>query len=152
MKKFKIIFPIVLFAAIIINGCKEENPIEPGEHVEAEGLRVYQSGVKVFEYYRGVFTSGYDTLFAIKDSLSEDFRVKLLDENMYEFISDDDDEKFSAVITDTTIVTFYQHSGEEGEFEFHLRGKKTGQTMMKFQLLHNDHADFTTPLFPAVVK
>lgn len=152
MKKIKIIFPIVLFAALIMNGCKEENPVEPGDHVEAEGLRLYQSGVKVFEYYRGVFLAGYDTVFAIKDSLSEDFRVKLLDENKNEFTPEDDDEKLGAAITDTTIVAFYQHPGEEGKFEFHLRGKKTGRTTMKLQVLHNDHADFTTPLFPVVVK
>lgn len=152
MKKIKIIFPIILFAAIIINGCKEENPIDPGEHIEAEGLRLYQSGVKVFEYYQGVFTAGFDTVYAIKDSLTEDFHVKFLDDKKNEFTPTDDDEKFGTVITDTTIVTFYQHPGEEGEFEFHLRGKKNGQTSIKLQVIHNDHADFTTPLFPVVVR
>lgn len=152
MRNIKFLLPLFFVAALVLNGCEEENPVDPGEHVEAEGLRLYQSGVKVFEYFQGTFTAGFDTVLALKDSLSEDFRVKLLDENKNEFTPEDDDEKLGAAITDTTIVTFYQHPGEEGEFEFHLRGKKIGVTTMKLQVIHNDHADFTTPLFPVKVR
>lgn len=153
MKIHHFIYVFVIGILFIVNGCKEDNPVNPPEdHIDAEGLRLYQSGVKVLEYWQGTLTAGLDTLYAPLNNLSENFNVKFLDNKKSEFKPDDDHYKFGAVVSDTTVVTFYQHPGEEGSFEFHLYGKKEKITTIKLQLLHGGHADFSTKFIPVVVR
>ena len=50
------------------------------------------------------------------------------------------------------MVEVWQHPGEEGGYEFHLRGKKSGETTIEFKVNHDGHADFTSGDVKIVVQ
>ena len=50
------------------------------------------------------------------------------------------------------MLEVWQHEGEEGGFEFHLRGLKIGVTEIEFFILHNGHSDYRSGLFPVVIE
>lgn len=140
---------IVLVLAILTLSCKDD-PIEPAmEHFEAEGLVLYQSGIKVAEIFRG---ETQDTLFAVVGQLSDHYEVKFYNGNKQELNPPDYSiQPFAWEIQDTNLVRVWQHPGEEGSYEFHLEGKQTGSTQIEFFIMHEGHADFRSGKFPLII-
>ena len=129
----------------------EEDPVTPQEdHFEAIGMVFYTSGIEVARIQRGETS---DTLFALKDTLSDHFEVMYFDkeENIVDPPSEDH-ASLSWQIDDQTIVEVWQHEGEEGAFEFHLKGLNIGETEIEFFIMHNDHSDYRSGKIPVKVK
>ena len=134
----------------ILSACSEDDPVTPPtDHEEAIGMVLYSSGVKVFSILRGVTT---DTLRAETNVLSDHYEVRFYDEDENVFEADAEHHSLSWAIADTTIVQVVQEAGEEGAFEFHLRGKTQGKTTIEFFILHEGHSDFRTGSIPVVVR
>lgn len=130
----------VVVLSFLVISCSDD-PVTPQEdHFEAEGIVFLQSGIKIAEIFRGVTT---DTLFAPAGSMTSGIDVKFYNSTMQ--ILDppsNPDIKFSWEIIDSSIVSVWQHPGEEGDFEFHLNGLTVGSTQVEFFIMHDNHADF----------
>lgn len=141
-------FAIITFSFLIVS-CKDD-PLEPDmDHFEAEGLVLYQSGIKVAEIFRGTTT---DTLQAVVNQTSSHFEVKFYNSNKQELDPPDHTKQpFAWEIQDTSLVGVWQHPGEEGSYEFHLVGKQPGLTQIEFFIMHEGHADFRSGKFPVKI-
>lgn len=145
---------IFLFVSLFFfNGCKDEHdPLSPHEdHFEAIGMLVYDaSGKQVAKILRGVTA---DTLKGIVGATSDHFTVKFYNEQ--EKVVDapkDPDLKFNFVVEDKSVSTIWQHPGEEGGFEFHIKGIKAGKTHVEFFIEHEGHNDYRTGKMPLQIK
>ncbi len=141
---------LLLMAALFIGSCSDD-PLSPQtEHFEAIGMYISSSGIKVVSILRGETS---DT-FYVPIGLTEDhYEAQFYDED--ENIIDppvDEDSYLSWAIDDESVVEVWQHEGEEGEFEFHLRGLEEGQTMIEFFVMHVDHSDYRSGKIPVVVS
>ncbi len=154
----KLIIYSVLAALLILTiGCSDDdNPLKPQEeHFDAVGLIIYQSGATILDYFAPDYAPGTeeidDTLF-VSLGLNPHWEVKFYDEekNIID-PPDDEDKHFGAEFADAGVAELWWHEGEEGEFDFHIKGLTAGSTTVEFQVLHVDHADFTTLPIPMVV-
>lgn len=156
MFKSSIRFLLSVLLSIIIlhfNGCqKDDNPLAPEEdHFDAIGMLIYDaSGKQVAKILRGVTS---DTLNAESGKISDHFTVKFYN-GEEKIVNPPASEhlKFTAKIDDETVAKFWQHPGEEGEFEFHIDGVKKGKTLIEFFIQHEGHNDFRTGKIPLQIK
>lgn len=138
MKKVSILFLSLLFTI----SCSDNNPTEPEDHFQPEGW-VFINGAsqRFMQIFQGKFSVGSDTLFTVPNGENTDhISIKFLDSKGIEIDPPTDkDKKLSWDIMDTTIVWLERHDDEE--WEFHLEGKKTGETEIQFYIMHNGHSD-----------
>ncbi|MFN3871952.1 MAG: hypothetical protein ACK4R9_03015 [Ignavibacterium sp.] len=148
-RKIIVFFFTLTTLTLFLSSCKDD-PLEPDmDHFEAEGLVLYQSGIKVAEIFRGVTQ---DTLFAVEGQRTSHFEVKFYNANKQELDPPDHTKQpFAWEIQDTSIVGTWQHPGEEGSYEFHLEGKRVGVTQIEFFIMHEGHADFRSGKIPVKV-
>lgn len=141
---------ILLTITITFFSCKDDDPITPAEdHFEAIGMVFYTSGIEIGRILRGQTS---DTLEAPEGGLSEHIDIKFFDEN--ENIIDPPDNKnktLSWEIGNSQIADIWQHEGEEGSFEFHLKGLKQGKTTIEFFILHEGHSDYRSGKIPVKI-
>ena len=142
-----IVIPVVV-ALILSSGCGEDSspPVTPDDHLKAIGMVFESSGIRIASILRG--ETG-DTLRAVLDSLGDAITVRFYDEN--EAIVNPPtgaESSLSWEIEDPAIVEVWQHEGEAGSFEFHLRGLKSGTTHIEYFVLHGDHRDFRSGKIP----
>lgn len=141
----------LIASGIFLQSCDESDPVsDQMDHFEAVGLRIYSSGALVLEYYKGTVN---DTLFAPVGGIGDHMEVKFLKDGKAEVDPpSDSDKSFAFEIENTSMLEIYQHPGEEGGYEFHLKGLQQGDTRMKFKILHNGHPDFTTDWIPVHIE
>lgn len=153
MFSFKYIY-ILIFTVIsfLFISCKDDdsNPLNSQEdHYEAEGMVFYTSGIKLAEIFQGVTT---DTLTAPAGGLGDHIDIKFYDGN--KTVMDppsDEDHSLSWEISNTSLLSVFQHDGEEGSFEFHLKGLAEGTTNIEFFIKHEDHNDFRSGKIPVKI-
>jgi len=139
--KYFYVLIIVLVSSFIFNACSEDDPLPAQEdHFAAQGMVFYDSGIKVAEIFQGVSD---DTLFAPKGGLTGHIEIKFYNSSKQEINPPDPaKQSLSWEITNPAMVEVWQHSGEEGHFEFHLKGLSEGVTQIEFFVMHEGHADF----------
>lgn len=140
----------LIVTLLTLNSCSKDDPLSPADdHFEAEGMVFYESGIKIVEIFRGVTQ---DTFFVSANSKTAGIEAKFLNPERKEIDPPDYKEKPLAwEIQDTSIVSVWQHDGEEGSYEFHLAGKKHGTTQIEFFILHEGHPDFRSGKIPVKV-
>ena len=173
---------LFLFALIgmlpFLGGCGEdENPIHDHDsepiHADADGLILKVEGVEVYRQYQGTQTGGItlnenDEIEVQVTFLNPDEEEIHLHEIAGEEGEEDehehsDEEAFSLAISeyDSDIIEVHlsdedEHHDEdehdEDELSFEVVGLKAGETTIKLQLLHGDHADFTALPIPVTVQ
>lgn len=142
---------LLVFSIFIIIACDNgTDSNDDTEHARAVGLVIYSSGTTVVDYERDEAVSGQ--LEVPAGERSDHFDIKFIDEDGDEFEPEDDHYKLDWSIGDTSLVAIWQHEDEAGGWEFHLDGKKAGETTIRFKVMHDDHADFTSKLVPVVVS
>lgn len=144
MSKLKLFtFFIIAIAAIITGGCSEEDPIAPGTHFNPYGIVFRDEAKTVFmKIFEGVADPAKNTEFtAPLGDISEGFTASFLDSEGKE-TAPPEGKVFAFVIDDPSVAEVWQHEGEEGDYEFHLRGLKEGETFIEFKVMHNDHSDY----------
>ncbi|HSL90823.1 MAG TPA: hypothetical protein VK870_16085 [Ignavibacteriaceae bacterium] len=140
----------IFLLLFLLVSCSDD-PVTPQEdHFEAEGIVFLQSGIKIAEIFRGVTT---DTLFAPEGALSAGIDVKFYNSNK-EMIDAPDpvEQSFAWQIDNPALVEVWQHPGEEGGYEFHLRGLADGTTQIEFFIMHEGHADFRSGKITVAVE
>ena len=130
-------------------------PVHVGEEFEAEGLVIIESGVRFFRYFQGEIDSGDGRVSELTApiGMTPHWRIMFLDEHGDEIDPPDDPEfTFGWTIADTDVVEVVQDEGDEGSFEFHLRGLHEGETTIVLKVDHDGHTDFSTQPIPVHVE
>ena len=143
--------------AVILAGCGKDDPLTPQEeHYEAEGLVLIDSGHRFFRYFQGKIDSDdgrVDVLEVPHGQLSSHWSIRFLDEDGNEMAPPSGEgHTFTWEIADSSITEVFQDEGDEGKFDFLLRGLEAGETTIKLQISHEGHVDFTTPPIPVRVE
>ncbi len=147
--KFMVLTSILTFLLAV--SCSESTDPngEDDDHARGIGIRITSSGQTVVEYEGNGELSG--SLSVAEGEISVPYIFMLIDEDGDAYTPEEDHHELRFEIADTTVTTIWQHEGEEGGFEFHLRGKKQGQTSIVFSVYHEDHSDFVSREIPAQV-
>lgn len=152
LRKSVNIFINVLIAVFLLSACDSDDPIQPhDDHFEAVGTIIYDAtGAVAVSILRGVTN---DTLFVEAGQLSDHLTVKFYDDNEAVINPPDNEDHYLGFeIGDPSIAETYQHPGEEGGYEFHLRGLKSGSTKIELFIYHVDHRDYRSGQIPVIVK
>lgn len=150
LKTIKYLSILFSFAGILFySGCNEDDPIPAEEHFEAIGVYLHDSGIEIASILRGVTD---DTLVAPAGGLSGSLNVQFYNENEEIINPPTGGQTLGFEVGDTSIAGIFQHPGEEGGFEFHLRGKQAGVTYVELFVLHEGHSDFRSGQIPVRVE
>ncbi len=126
------------------------NPAEDDheeEHAEAEGLVLVLGGEEVVRVEEAEVTG---SLTVGAGETTSDITVEFIDHDGDEIHAEDLDSEFSlgVEIRGSEIVTV----AYTDRWTFTLEGGDAGDTVIRVQLLHDGHADFTTPDISVTVE
>lgn len=133
------------FALFAIAGCTD-NPVTPEEHAEPVGLVVFEGQTEIVRVEESVVTGAFDLL---NGAVSPLYTLQFIDEEGDLFVPDDPDFAPDAIVADATVVEVVR--GDPADWDFRLRGLKTGTTSIRLVILHGGHEDFTSPEIPVTV-
>jgi|GEM_PF-2900181 len=118
------------------------------EHPEAEGLRLVHDG-DTLVWVDGSTVTGEIELH--HEETSEEIDVWFIDDHGDLFQPDDPDEVWlTGSIADTTIANFA--SLDSAAFGFTLEGIEEGMTELTLSIVHDGHADYTSPAIEVHVE
>ncbi len=140
----------VLAAAFV--SCSDNPADTPsGDHIEAFGLVIYNSGEEIVRYQNGVVTGEIEVAAGEDTPL---LSVRFLDENGAIIGTDkvSGSEHSLKWAVGNTDVAEVEHHDDDGKWNLHISGKQEGETTLKIILNHNDHADFTSKEIPVHVQ
>ena len=154
MKTIKSLFALFLLAGFL-TAC-EDNPVEDDhdEHAlsDVHRLVLMMNGAEIVIIEDNALAGGDPGYIAV-DAGEESPLISL------EAFAEDGDEihldelgdeySLQAEDLDEAIAEFEQHDGER--WSFHIHGESADTTQLELNLLHDDHADFTTPLIDVIV-
>ena len=148
-KRFVFIF-LSIISLTAFSACdKNDDPVtSQEEHFEAIGMIFRTSGIKVAQILRGVTT---DTLKGPEGAIGDALDITFFNPNESE-IAPPSNPSLAWEIEDPTIFEIWQHSGEEGGYEFHLKGLKAGETRIEFFIMHDGHSDFRSGKIPVKIE
>jgi hypothetical protein len=152
MKKYIQSIFVIAFISVIYFSCKEEDSPLPTQedHFKAEGIVFQESGIIIADIFRGVTD---DTLFAPKGGMTTGIDVKFYDGNKNVINPPDKNkQKLAWEFVNNSLASVWQHPGDEGGYEFHLKGLAVGTTQMEFFIMHEGHADFRSGKIIVVVR
>jgi hypothetical protein len=141
---------LLILAALLLPACGDDDPLtSKTEHFEAIGMYFTTSGIPVASILRGVTTDTFHVpLGALTSHIDAEFYDD--DENIIGPPASSD-HSLGWAIDDSAIVEVWQHEGEEGSFEFHLRGLAVGETHIEFFVVHLNHNDYRSGKIPVAV-
>lgn len=155
MKKYFVyaLLLIVTYSTIFLAGCSDNTVTTPqSEHFQASGMIIYNESLSdtLLYYHNGVLKPGYDSLFAPFNALGGHWTIKFLDADKKQLNPPTDpNHTLGWLIDDPNKLEVYRHGTDI--WEFHLKGKAVGNTNIKFQILHEGHADFQTVSIPVKI-
>lgn len=147
-------FVFILIVSFYLSGCGEDNIVQPQEdHFEPVGLFILVDGNTtdtILRVFQGVVNPA-DTLKAPFNILSEHLEVYFWDENRNVLASPTGGQTLGFAIRDAAVVETVMDSPTD--FAFHIRGLSLSPdtTSMQIKVIHQGHADFTTPYVPVKV-
>lgn len=155
VKKTLIYFAVVL---LIVTGvaCDDKLPVAPvEEHLEAEGMLLTSSGNVLLRVFEGRVDSAVVPRLDIPLGLGDHIIVAFLDHDgdQIPYSALEEGLSFGWDIGDESVLEIVRGEAghSDGEWEFHFRGLKAGDTDVEFQVLHVGHVDFRTPRVPVRV-
>ena len=158
--KFLLLHPmrvhvVFLLTSMILftTGCEDDDHDHDKEHTDADGFVLEdESGTEVYREFEGAMT-GTVTL-TVGDTL--ELTVHFLDHEANEIEHEeegeehDDEDELQVSDNDVSVAVVEVEDHEEGEeghheMEIHIIGVSTGTTSFMLQLIHEGHADYTSP-------
>ena len=139
---------VFLFASMILftTGCEDDDN-DHDHHTDAEGFVLKsESGTEVYKEFEGAIVTNNLTL-SVGDTL--EISVYFLDHGGDEIEHEDEDDKLSVsgFNADVAVVSVEEH--EETGMDYHemaleIIGVSADSTEFKLELMHGDHADYTS--------
>jgi len=171
---YSLLSVFMMFFAV---ACEDENE-DDEDHTDADGFVLEtEDGVEAYKEFKGTKTGSIelgvgDTLHFMVHFLDKDGKEIEHDEDGHDDHGHDDhgDEEdgvrvsgFNAAVAKIAMVEHEEeghddhghddHDDEHGDEVLEVVGVSTGQTSFKLELMHGDHADYTsTNMVPVVVK
>jgi len=137
--------------AVIWSGCTD-NPVEPAdEHFEARGVVLRMNGMDTVVVDSNRLVHG--RIVVQEGTLSQHISLQFIrEEDGTRAVppEDDTDMRLGWTIADTTIAGI-EHDEEDGEWAFHIEGRKVGETTIVLRIIHVDHPDFQSIPIPIEV-
>ena len=131
-------------------GCEDDDHDHDPDHTDAEGFVLEnESGTEVYKEFEGAIVANNLTL-SVGDTL--ELSVHFLDHDGEEIEHEEDgevEEGLRITGNNESIAIVESEEHEEGEEEhhemaIHVIGVSTGSTEFKLELMHGDHADYTS--------
>ena len=151
---------ILIGMFLITTSCEDDNHNHDEDHTDADGFILEnEDGTEMYREFEGAMT-GSLTL-GVGDTLELSVHFLDHDGNEIEHEEDEEHEEEELVVSENNvniaIVEVEEHEeGEEGEHHemaIHVIGVRAGSTSFKLQLMHDNHADYTsTNSVPIVVN
>ena len=166
---FRFTFLLLAFVVLFAACGADDNPVvdEDQEHADADGFILKVDGNEIYRQFQGEQEGSItlkvgeelDVLAVFLDHDGDEFFPESTEEEGEQDHGDNDaEEVYTLALTgyDSSIIEIhlYESEGDEEDhgdelaeqFTFEAKGVKAGETEVKFQLLHGDHADFTGAL------
>ena len=141
---------VFLFTSMILftTGCEDDDN-DHDHHTDAEGFVLKsESGTEVYKEFEGAIITNNLTL-GVGDTL--ELSVHFLDHDSDEIEHDDgedeDELSVSGFNADVAIVSVEEHEetgSDHHEMALEIIGVSAGSTEFKLELMHGDHADYTS--------
>ena len=136
----------------ITTGCEGEDHDHDEDHTDAEGFVLEnESGTEVYKEFEGAIVTNNLTL-SVGDTL--ELSVHFLDHDGEEIEHEEEDhgedeDELRITGNDESIAIVEAEEHEEGEEEhhemaIHVIGVSAGSTEFKLELMHDEHADYTS--------
>lgn len=149
-----IFFTLILGLSVLFASCENSaSAEEEEEHSDPFGVALILNGVEIAKQENGVVSYAEGNHLELK--LGEETNlvtVRWIAEDGDRFVPDEaEGYGLQWVIGDEAVTEVEQHE-EDGAWSFHLVGTGIGETDIRFELFHNDHADFTSLPFEVHVE
>jgi len=139
---------VFLFASMILftTGCEDDDN-DHDHHTDAEGFVLKsESGTEVYKEFEGAIVTNNLTL-SVGDTL--ELSVHFLDHGGDEIEHEDEDDKLSVsgFNADVAVVSVEEHEEtgmDHHEMALEIIGVSADSTEFKLELMHGDHADYTS--------
>ena len=143
-----------IFLALFIVSCEDDDHAHEEEHTDAEGFILENSsGTEVYREFKGAKTGAItltagETLELSVHFLGDD--GKELEHEEHEGEEEEEAElRVSGFNASVATVEFEEHHDDDGGDEEHgmaleITGVSTGSTSFKLELMHDEHADYTS--------
>ena len=143
-----------IFLALFIVSCEDDDHAHEEEHTDAEGFILENSsGTEVYREFKGAKTGAItltagETLELSVHFLDDD--GKELEHEEHEGEEEEEAElRVSGFNASVATVEFEEHHDDDGGDEEHgmaleITGVSTGSTSFKLELMHDEHADYTS--------
>ena len=139
---------VFLFASMILftTGCEDDDN-DHDHHTDAQGFVLKsESGTEVYKEFEGAIITNNLTL-SVGDTL--EISVYFLDHGGDEIEHEDEDDKLSVsgFNADVAVVSVEEHEEtgmDHHEMALEIIGVSADSTEFKLELMHGDHADYTS--------
>ncbi|SVB48430.1 uncharacterized protein METZ01_LOCUS201284 [marine metagenome] len=139
---------VFLFTSMILftTGCEDDDN-DHDHHTDAEGFVLKsESGTEVYKEFEGAIVTNNLTL-SVGDTL--ELSVHFLDHGGDEIEHEDEDDKLSVsgFNADVAVVSVEEHEEtgmDHHEMALEIIGVSADSTEFKLELMHGDHADYTS--------
>ena len=139
---------VILFTSMILftTGCVDDDH-DHDHHTDAEGFVLEnESGTEVYKEFEGAIVTNNFTL-SVGDTL--EISVYFLDHGGDEIEHEDEDDKLSVsgFNADVAVVSVEEHEEtgmDHHEMALEIIGVSADSTEFKLELMHGDHADYTS--------
>lgn len=129
---------------LLLAGCNNpaSNDDDHEEHSEPHSIEFVMNGETIVTFNEGDISGHFQVDEQSETSL---ITAEFFDEDGNEIHGEDLSDEYSLAweIANTDHADIEQHD-EDGRWSFHITGKTAGETTVEFQLMHGDHADFST--------
>ena len=128
-------------------GCEDDDHDHAEDHTDAEGFVLEnKSGTEVYKEFEGAIVTNNLTL-SVGDTL--ELSVHFLDHGGDEIEHEDEDDKLSVsgFNADVAVVSVEEHEEtgmDHHEMALEIIGVSADSTEFKLELMHGDHADYTS--------
>lgn len=156
MKAHLIFILIGMF--LITTSCEDDDQEHDEEHTDADGFVLEdENGSEVYREFEGAIEGSVS--LSVGDTLELSVHFLNHDGNEIEHEEDEEHEEEDELVVsendvNIAIVEVEEHEeGEHHEMAIHVIGVSAGSTSFKLQLMHDNHADYTsTNSVPIVVN
>ena len=149
MLRISFFFLLVFCLLITLNGCTDDNPVEPEiVHFEAIGLYIITGNDTIVTYVGGIVDGQIEVSAG---NLSAQFGIIFVKEDGDTGIPEATNYSLDWKIMDEQVAGLVALADELRQYRFRIEGKQAGTTSITIILNHNDHKDFESKDIPVHV-